>query len=881
MLPDSLGNYTSAAGQFSARCFGSFGETGPYTDLRTGAPVVLKLLELGETERSLPPEIKTDPTFPQFSHDRDPQSGRHFYTTNFVRTQPLGGTGYAERRQAAIDAARALARLPAHHGLLTEHDVVRQAGGGVLILDTGFGFDPEGFSVARLGSDGRAAYLAPEQLKKLQAGQAAPPSPRADVYSFGLILYKLFAGSFPASQTGSAGWSLQKSDLDALQAPRSLGPLLLSCCQADPAQRPRSVEALLGSLERLPARYTPRPPGPGFGRRLLGRFVKLALLLIVLLVAGFFANRHGLDRKIAPAVADRVDNWLIELGLKTRLAWAADNPDFVRASLPLELGGQGLDELDFALNGRSVQPRIEAQSVTFDAASDASARWNIVARHRLDGRELRAELPVHERPRLDPLHRAADDEQPVSKHGEALLVQLAGCYDEPSFFWTVGRVEQALEAIRTDTDSATIRSYTLAIPAQVPRAAEAFELFARVDGQSSNRLRCRYLQPEPKVAAVSEEAADILVFGSDLRDEQDWVRVHFTMDDGSEYMEVGSVDAQGQVVRVSELALSGRGQVVVEVGELASPTFPFDIKQKQAVILEVDPLPAAGGSVRVRGLFLVGDAASKAVWRTGEERAELPVQWQPDGREARVEFPPGRGGGELVLQTTFGTTTPFGLEYARPQGLGSLSWRPDPVRPGESLELIGCESLSGLRSAGLELAFEGSAAGYLLRFPTLHPGESTAELELLGPWGSASRSLALAYDPLLLALLEFETAVREGAEVAMVSAGSGWLGAWSAFQAAYLDYDREQGEDASGSPLIRADIVDRMAALCRQAELPRALRAEAGYIAGWCASQGWADTGHALWPEVATIFAQLATLDLPEVLASFVATRLELLHREE
>ncbi len=871
MLPDSLGSYKSAAGRFSAEGFGSFGETGPYTDLRTGAPVVLKLLALGEKARELPPEVKADPAFPQFSPDRDPKSGRHFYITNFLRARPLGGGSYGERREAAIDAARALARLPLPHGGLTARDLVRKEEGGVLVLDTGFGFDPESFAAERLGGE-RRSFLAPELLRALESKQPATLTPRCDVYSFGLILYQLFAGSLPPSFGGS-GWSLGRADLDSLAAPRGLGNLLLSCCQHDPAKRPARVGDLVGPLSRLPRTYTPRPPGPGLGARLKKRVLQLVVLLLLLAVGAFFANRHGLDRRVAPALADRVDRFLIDLGLKSEVAWAEGNPDALRTSLPLVLRGSGLDALDFSADGKPLGVTASATELSLGTVEVSGDSWALAGVHRLDGRRLALTLPVRQPPRLDPLHRPAEEEQPLSKHGAVFEVQLEHCHAEPELLRAVGRVEQPLVA--TTSGDGTTRLYRVEIPPRAPEAASGFELLARVDGQESNRLRCLYVQPAPVVRAVDARDGDLVIFGENLRDERDHVQVAVSMLEGEERLEVGRVDATGGEVTVDGLMLAGRGEVVVTVGALSSAPFIFDLQAKRAAILRVAPLPAGGGAVRVEGLYLLPGDAPAALWATGGTPAELPVSWG-EGAVATVTFPPGQGEGQLSLVTAFGTTAPFPVRYLEPQGLHDLRWRPEVAVPGQRLELLGCPDLHRLVSAGEELAFEATVDGYAFTVPTRHPGEDAFALELVGPWGSAEQKLPLAFDPLLAEVLAFETAVKTGASVTPTD-GPGWRAGWKEFQQAYLDFARERSERATGSALIRGEIVARLAALARDESLPRALRAEAGYVAGFCAREGWGEAG--ALPEVAALYDVLAGQQLPDAERSFVTTRLELLRR--
>jgi serine/threonine-protein kinase len=107
-----------------------------------------------------------------------------------VREQ--GPLGADEAALVGRDVCRALAAI--HRAGLVHRDVkaqnvMREAGGRVLLMDLGAGRDAG--EVQPGGLAGTPLYLAPEVL----AG--APATPRSDLYSLGVLLYYLVTGAFP------------------------------------------------------------------------------------------------------------------------------------------------------------------------------------------------------------------------------------------------------------------------------------------------------------------------------------------------------------------------------------------------------------------------------------------------------------------------------------------------------------------------------------------------------------------------------------------------------------------------------------------------------------------------------------------------------------
>ena len=102
--------------------------------------------------------------------------------------------GTFSAREAALvgwELCRAVAALHREglaHGLLSPDNIVREAGGRLVLMDVW----PQGVPIEVLDLDSAALpFLAPE----IAAG--APPSGRSDIYSLGVVLFYLVSGAFP------------------------------------------------------------------------------------------------------------------------------------------------------------------------------------------------------------------------------------------------------------------------------------------------------------------------------------------------------------------------------------------------------------------------------------------------------------------------------------------------------------------------------------------------------------------------------------------------------------------------------------------------------------------------------------------------------------
>ncbi len=165
---------------------------------------------------------------------------------------------------AGVGIARALTDAHEHgvvHRDLKPENVIRTADGGVKVLDFGLArfHHPQRAAAtttprltepgAMLGTPG---YMPPEQLR------GAGVDFRADIFSFGVLLYELASGIHPftsANPSSTIARVLEAEPPDVAQlsssCPPALDPIIRQCLQKDPEQRPQSTRTLLERLEQL------------------------------------------------------------------------------------------------------------------------------------------------------------------------------------------------------------------------------------------------------------------------------------------------------------------------------------------------------------------------------------------------------------------------------------------------------------------------------------------------------------------------------------------------------------------------------------------------------------------------------------------------------
>jgi hypothetical protein len=238
-------------------------------DRETGEVVALKVLK---------PEISADPAVMQrFKNElRLARKITHknvcrlyefnrvgdlaYITMEFVEGESL--RSFLKRRdrpdlRTSLKLARQIAEglQEAHHQAVVHRDlkpenVVVLADGGVKVMDFGIArsLETDTLTVTLIGTP---AYMAPEQAK----GQRTDH--RADIYSFGLMLYEMVTGA-PAFQADTPMAVLLQQIQESPRPPREIAPelpatlnrLILRCLEKDPNSRFASTEELLRELDR-------------------------------------------------------------------------------------------------------------------------------------------------------------------------------------------------------------------------------------------------------------------------------------------------------------------------------------------------------------------------------------------------------------------------------------------------------------------------------------------------------------------------------------------------------------------------------------------------------------------------------------------------------
>ena len=219
-----------------------------------------------------------------------------------------GGLGADDVRRIARDVAAGLAHAHEHgvvHRDLKPANVLFDTEGRAKIADFGIATTQGADTLTEAGTIlGTAAYLSPEQVR----GETATPA--TDVYSYGVVLYRMLAGRLPFEATSPTDLARMHRD----EAPPALGDdavtdgalsaLVMSALAKDPAARPPDGGALLHALGDVGEAATTAAsaptlivPRPSHRTRPLRRGTVLAGFSAVLLAAGgvlaAIAMTHG------------------------------------------------------------------------------------------------------------------------------------------------------------------------------------------------------------------------------------------------------------------------------------------------------------------------------------------------------------------------------------------------------------------------------------------------------------------------------------------------------------------------------------------------------------------------------------------------------------
>jgi eukaryotic-like serine/threonine-protein kinase len=284
---------------------GAMSEVWAAHDLELDRAVAVKLLGAATDPLRFEREAQTVAglSHPNISRvfDFGKTDGRPFIVFEFLpggsleeRLQPGRPLPDEETARVAADVAAALAH--AHeHGVL--HRDVKPA--NVL-------FDEEGnakladFGIARIGDAstlteagtmlGTAAYISPEQAR------AEPVTPAADVYTFGVVLYRLLTGQLPFEAEGSLELALlhvneEPTPIYELRpdAPPPLERVATWSLAKAPEDRPPDGTALVAALAQGAPASVPADETlvlPRRRRRMDPRYVVAGVVLVLFALAG-------------------------------------------------------------------------------------------------------------------------------------------------------------------------------------------------------------------------------------------------------------------------------------------------------------------------------------------------------------------------------------------------------------------------------------------------------------------------------------------------------------------------------------------------------------------------------------------------------------------
>jgi serine/threonine protein kinase len=326
---------------------GGFAQVYEAWDVRLQRAVALKRLK--PTQAKLRPEhLLTEgqlaaslshPAFVQvYAIDDDGET--QSIVMELVRGQTLrefaGGTPQPEA--LALDIVRQVAEAmdEAHrshlaHGDLKASNLMVEPSGRIRILDFGLArrLDPLATqTVAAGGGEGTISYMAPERL------QGHGPTPSADIYALGVILYELLAGKLPFS--GLNGFALAAAHLQSTPArwPLPAGvnaettALLQTMVERDAGKRCGSMRAVCNAVfdieialvpgaTQIPRKKTQRV---ALGMRAIG--ASFATLCLALCLAG---DVPSLSSFRPPVPATLPDVNLMQIGLHALRRFERDN----------------------------------------------------------------------------------------------------------------------------------------------------------------------------------------------------------------------------------------------------------------------------------------------------------------------------------------------------------------------------------------------------------------------------------------------------------------------------------------------------------------------------------------------------------------------------
>jgi serine/threonine protein kinase len=165
---------------------------------------------------------------------------------------------------AIADGMAAIHRAGISHGDIKPENILLAASGRVVLMDLGLvraAYEPDRGIVA-----GTPDYMAPEIFSGRQLGTERH---LADIYAFGVLAYRMLAGTLPYHGKdpidvliGHADGPIPKLS-DAVNVPRRLSELVTSLMAKDPNDRPVSMDAVVWQLRAAKEEVSRHAAEPG------------------------------------------------------------------------------------------------------------------------------------------------------------------------------------------------------------------------------------------------------------------------------------------------------------------------------------------------------------------------------------------------------------------------------------------------------------------------------------------------------------------------------------------------------------------------------------------------------------------------------------------
>ena len=203
-------------------------------------------------------------------YDFGEEQGRPFMVMEFLEGESLrdairhGRAGELKRRlEIAVHIGRAIDHIHSRkivHRDIKPENIHIDVTGRVRLMDFGIA-KSEGVALTRVGFTlGTPYYMAPEQVMGL------PLTPKADVYSFGILLFELLAETKPINGASVneifdkiLHEPLNLAPLAAHNVPPAIAALIASCTAKDTAARPAGLAPVCQTIQRVLSAWKTAP----------------------------------------------------------------------------------------------------------------------------------------------------------------------------------------------------------------------------------------------------------------------------------------------------------------------------------------------------------------------------------------------------------------------------------------------------------------------------------------------------------------------------------------------------------------------------------------------------------------------------------------------